>query len=193
MTDAFKHSPYKGPRKCAKGDVRIYFALVEQMAEQSLEDYSASLDAADAGGDDNPIFEDTGGPALKPEEALQIAGRPSQTTQALLENHPEISPDYEDTVLEKLVITEAYPPLDKKSTHATSPFLTMYERTTVLCLRASQLAHGSPPFIDVPEYLTDVYEIAKAELEAKRIPLILKRQLPDGQYEYWRLADLMLL
>jgi len=193
MTDAFKHSPYKGPRKCAKGDVRIYFALVEQMAEQSLEDYSASLDAPDAGGDDNPIFDDTGGPELKPEEVLQIAGRPSQTTQALLDNHPEISPDYEDTVKEKLVIIEAYPPLDKKSTHATSPFLTMYERTKVLCLRASQLAHGSPPFIDVPEYLTDVYEIAKAELEAKRIPLILKRQLPDGQYEYWRLADLMLL
>jgi DNA-directed RNA polymerase I, II, and III subunit RPABC2 len=75
----------------------------------------------------------------------------------------------------------------------TYPFLTLYEKTKVLCLRASQLAHGTPAFIDVPEYLTDVYEIAKAELEAKRLPYILKRPLPDGEYEYWRLADLMLI
>jgi DNA-directed RNA polymerase subunit K/omega len=166
------------------------------MAEQNLEDYSNGLDAADAGAGEEgegAIFEDVGGPQLNPAEALQLAGPPSQKTQALLENHPEISPDYEDTVLEKLVITEAYPPLDKKGGHTSCPFLTMYERTKILCLRASQLAHGSPPFIDVPEYLTDVYEIAKAELEAKRIPLILKRQMPDGNYEYWRLADLMLL
>ena len=165
------------------------------MAEQELEAYSAGLDAADAGDDEGAVFEDVGGPQLNPAEALQLAGPPSQKTQALLENHPEISPDYEDTVLEKLVITEAYPPLSKqgRSAHTSCPFLTMYERTKVLCLRASQLAHGSPPFIDVPEYLTDVYEIAKAELEAKRIPLILKRQMPDGNYEYWRLADLMLI
>ena len=41
--------------------------------------------------------------------------------------------------------------------------------------------------------MTDVYDIAKAELEAKRLPYILKRPLPDGEYEYWRLADLMIL
>lgn len=68
------------------------------------------------------------------------------------------------------------------------PYLTMYERTKILCLRASQLAHGSPPFIDVP--IKDVYAIATAELEARRIPLVLKRQKPDGGYEYLRLADL---
>jgi len=170
------------------------------MAEQGLEDYSNGLDGAGAGDGDGEgpgeaIFEDVGGLQLTPAEALQLAGPPSQKTQALLENHPEISPDYEDTIQEKLIITEAYPPSDRLSrgTHTSCPFLTMYERTKVLCLRASQLAHGSPAFIDVPEYLTDVYEIAKAELEAKRIPLILKRQMPDGNYEYWRLADLMLL
>ena len=60
-------------------------------------------------------------------------------------------------------------------------------------MRASQLARGAQPFIDVPDYLTDVYEVAKAELEAKRLPYIMKRPLPDGNYEYWRLADLMIL
>jgi DNA-directed RNA polymerase I, II, and III subunit RPABC2 len=162
------------------------------MADQDIDDYNQGLDAAGIPPEEAAI-EDTGGPVLGPAEALNLAGPPSQKTQMLLENHPEISPDYEDTVLEKLVITGAYPPTKMNNHHSSSPFLTLYERTKILCLRASQLAHGSPPFIDVPEYLTDVYEIAKAELEAKRIPLILKRQMPDGNYEYWRLADLMLL
>jgi DNA-directed RNA polymerase I, II, and III subunit RPABC2 len=74
-----------------------------------------------------------------------------------------------------------------------SPFLTLYERTKILSLRASQLSRGAPPFIETPEYLTDVYEIAKAELEAKRLPYILKRPRPNGDYEYWRLSDLMIL
>ena len=129
-------------------------------------------------------------------KTLGLTEAPSAKTQGLLDQHPEIWPDYEDTVLEKIVIRDAYPPLPssaKDKNHATYPFLTLYERTKVLSLRASQLAHGSPPFIDVPEYLTDVYEVAKAELEAKRLPYILKRPLPDGTFEYWRLADLMIL
>jgi DNA-directed RNA polymerase I, II, and III subunit RPABC2 len=125
-------------------------------------------------------------------EALGIIEPPSQKTQGLLEQHPEIMPDYEDTILERLVIKGPYPPT-KDPNHTTYPFLTLYEKTKVLSLRASHLAHGDAPYIDVPEYLTDVYEIAKAELEAKRLPYILKRPLPDGEYEYWRIADLMIL
>jgi hypothetical protein len=30
------------------------------------------------------------------------------------------------------------------------------------------------------------------ELQAKRLPFIFKRPLPNGQYEYWRLTDLLL-
>ena len=123
-----------------------------------------------------------------------IAEPPNAKTQGLLDQHPEIWPDYEDTITEKLIIRDAYPPSkEKDNNHTTYPFLTLYERTKILSLRASQLARGSPPFIDVPEYLTDVYEVAKAELEAKRLPYILKRPLPSGEYEYWRLADMMLL
>jgi DNA-directed RNA polymerase subunit K/omega len=162
--------------------------------EQPDDDYNQQLDQAiaDEGGPEEP--EDTGEGAMKTAEALGITEAPSQKTQVLLEQHPEIWPDYEETVLDKLMIRDSYPPTgDKDVVHATYPFLTLYEKTKVISLRASQLARGAPPFIDVPEYLTDVYEIAKAELEAKRLPYILKRPLPDGQFEYWKLADLMVL
>ena len=136
--------------------------------------------------------EDTGEAVLKTEDALGITEAPQHKAHALLEQHPEIWPDYEETVMEKMVIKGAYPPKDD-TRHTTYPFLTVYEKTKILSLRAAQLARGAPPFIDVPEYLSDVYEIARSELEAKRLPYILKRPLPDGTYEYWRLADMMVL
>jgi DNA-directed RNA polymerase I, II, and III subunit RPABC2 len=170
--------------------------------EMTLGEYNAALDTmapADDGMPEEP--EDVGGGAIQTADALGITEAPTVKTHALLEQHPEIRPDYEETVAEKMMIREAYPPLGDGATkgetgdkrHCTYPFLTLYERTKILALRASQLAHGAAPFIDVPEYLTDSYEIAKAELEAKRLPYILKRPLPNGDYEYWRLADLILL
>ena len=140
--------------------------------------------------EDLPEEEDI--PALDTAEALGITEPPNAKVQILLDQHPEICPDYEEVVMEKLILRESYPPT-KDAGHKTYPFLTLYERTKVLSMRASQLAHGAPPFIDVPEYLTDVYEVARAELEAKRLPYILKRPLPNGDYEYWRLADLMII
>lgn len=160
--------------------------------EETFEAQIAAMDAAvvDTGPDDI----DVGETILDTAKALGITEPPTQKTQGLLDQHPEIWPDYEEAVLEKLVIRDAYPPTaDKDTGHTTYPFLTLYEKTKVLSLRAAQLAKGAPAFIDVPDYLTDVYEIARAELEAKRLPYILKRQLPDGTYEYWRLADLMVI
>jgi DNA-directed RNA polymerase subunit K/omega len=148
--------------------------------------------AIDEGGPEE--VEDTGAEALETAQALGITEPPSQKTNGLLDQHPEIWPDYEETVLEKLVIRDAYPPaaaVDKR--HTTYPFLTLYEKTKIMSLRAAQLARGAHPYIDVPDYLTDVYEIAKAELEAKRLPYIIKRPLPNGEFEYWRLSDLMII
>jgi len=75
--------------------------------------------------------------------------------------------------------------------HTTYPFLTQYETTKCISFRASQLAHGANPYVLVPEGMTDSYEIARAELEEKKLPYIIKRPLPDGQYEVWKLEDLL--
>jgi len=163
---------------------------------EGLDEYNDALDHQELP-DAGPEEPDDVGAITSPDIAntpgiTSAQSQPSQKTQILLDQHPEIWPDYEDAVRNKLIIRDSYPP-QKDKHHVTYPFLTLYEKTKVLCLRASQLAQGTPAFIDVPEYLTDVYEIAKAELEAKRIPYILKRPLPDGEFEYWRLADLMII
>jgi DNA-directed RNA polymerase I, II, and III subunit RPABC2 len=77
--------------------------------------------------------------------------------------------------------------------HKTLPFLTKYEKTRVLGERAHQINSGAKPFIQVESNVIDGYLIALAELEQKKIPFIVKRPLPNGGCEYWKLKDLEII
>ena len=74
--------------------------------------------------------------------------------------------------------------------HITIPILSKYERARVLGLRARQINTGSLVFTDVDEEEIDGYKIAEKELNEKKIPFIIKRPLPSGKCEYWRVSDL---
>ena len=110
---------------------------------------------------------------------------------ALLKHHPECIIDYAEKVAPKISLS-ASPPLNKDPNHKSVPFLTQYERTKVLGMRANQLSQGARPYVDVPEYITDVGEIARLELKERRLPFIIRRPMPNGTHEYWRLSDLIL-
>ena len=112
--------------------------------------------------------------------------------------HPELIVDYIENVLQKVPLKSVQPSNDKTNPnydehHKTYPFLNIYERTKIIGLRANQLSQGSRPFISIPEHITDVRDIARMELEQKKLPFIVKRPLPNGTFEYWRLSDLMIL
>jgi len=112
----------------------------------------------------------------------------------LYQQHPECSLDYIEQVLPKVPLLYVPPGGDKAdSNHRTYPFLTNFEKTKIIGLRANQISKGSVAFIAVPKHITDVRDIARLELEQKRLPYIIKRPLPNGQFEYWRLADLMII
>ena len=74
--------------------------------------------------------------------------------------------------------------------HQTIPFMTKYERTRVLGLRTTQINNGSEIFIRVDKDIIDGYTIAVMELKAKKMPFIIRRPLPNGASEYWRVEDL---
>jgi len=76
------------------------------------------------------------------------------------------------------------------SNHKTQPFLSKYEKTKILGQRASQVNGGAKPYIDVPKNIIDGYLIAQLELKAKKIPIIIRRPIPNGKSEYWKLEDL---
>lgn len=77
--------------------------------------------------------------------------------------------------------------------HKTLPFLTKYEMARILGQRAKQLNSGAKSFVKIPPNVIDGYEIAKLELEEKKIPFIIKRPIPDGTCEYWNVSDLEVL
>jgi DNA-directed RNA polymerase I, II, and III subunit RPABC2 len=61
----------------------------------------------------------------------------------------------------------------------------------VLGTRALQISMNAPIMVDAGDE-TDPLEIAMRELKAKRIPFTIRRYLPDGSYEDWRLSELIL-
>lgn len=115
----------------------------------------------------------------------------SNPVDSLLKYHPECVLEYQETDEADLAL-ESVPPQDDKK-HRSMPFLSIFEKTRILGMRTNQLAQGARPFIEVPEYVTDVQEIAQLELDQRRLPIIIKRYMPDGTYEKFRLSDLMIL
>ena len=79
------------------------------------------------------------------------------------------------------------------SLHQTFPFMSKYERARIIGLRAKQLNNGADPFIQVSAEMIDGFTIAKRELMEKKIPYVIRRPLPNGASEYWRVADLEII
>ncbi|KAF9886831.1 DNA-directed RNA polymerases I II and III subunit RPABC2 [Aspergillus nanangensis] len=72
----------------------------------------------------------------------------------------------------------------------TTPYMTKYERARVLGTRALQISMNAPVLVDL-EGETDPLQIAIKELNQKKIPLIVRRYLPDGWYEDWTCEELL--
>lgn len=108
----------------------------------------------------------------------------------LLTAHPEsVIHNYDEIIaMTKVVRNEDGIIVDPL--HKTIPYLTKYEKARVIGQRSKQLNSGAFPFVQVPETIIDGYLIAEMELKAKRIPFIIRRPLPNGGSEYWKLSDL---
>eukprot|EP01084_Bolivina_argentea_P170469 295398_1 len=71
----------------------------------------------------------------------------------------------------------------------TTPYLTKYEKARILGTRALQISMGAPVMVEMVGE-TDPLEIAHKELRERKIPMIIRRFLPDGTYEDWKVAEL---
>ncbi|WFD33481.1 hypothetical protein MCUN1_000294 [Malassezia cuniculi] len=70
------------------------------------------------------------------------------------------------------------------SERITTPYMTKYEKARILGTRALQISMNAPVLVPT-EGEMDPLAIAQKELVAKKIPLIVRRYLPDGSYEDW--------
>jgi len=64
------------------------------------------------------------------------------------------------------------------------PMLTRFEKARIMGARALQLSLGAPVFIKIPKNATSSLEIAMEELKQRVIPIVIKRTLPNGDYQH---------
>ena len=79
---------------------------------------------------------------------------------------------------------------EKNLERITSTFMTKYEKARVLGTRALQISKNAPLMITPLPGESDPYKLAERELTEGKIPFIIRRYLPDGSYEDWKLAEL---
>merc|ERR1711983_277457 len=80
---------------------------------------------------------------------------------------------------------------DVGKSRKTSPYMTKFEKAGVLGTRALQIANGAPVLVEL-EGETDPLKISGRELVARKIPIIIRRFLPDGSYEDWGIEELII-
>lgn len=79
-----------------------------------------------------------------------------------------------------------------KNKRITTKYMTKYERARVLGTRALQIAMCAPIMVEL-EGETDPLQIAMKELKQRKIPIIIRRYLPDGSFEDWTIDELIII
>ncbi|GAA6050003.1 hypothetical protein JCM3770_001908 [Rhodotorula araucariae] len=82
------------------------------------------------------------------------------------------------------------PPAEGNRERVTTPYMTKYERARILGTRALQISMNAPVLVPL-EGESDPLLIAEKELAAKKIPLVVRRFLPDGSFEDWLVSELL--
>ena len=68
------------------------------------------------------------------------------------------------------------------------PYLTKFERARIIGTRLQQLAYGAKPRVNT-KGLNSIQEIVEKELDERKILFIIRRPMPDGTYEDWKLEE----
>lgn len=115
------------------------------------------------------------------------------TSQLLIEKHHDLTFHNEEEIRHLTTIVRNNDGDIVDAFHKTTPIMTKYEKTRVLGQRCRQLENGAIPLVDLSQYEDEVLEdlfIAKLEMEQRVLPFIVRRPLPNGSSEYWKISDL---
>ncbi|KAI8951684.1 RNA polymerase Rpb6 [Xylaria longipes] len=110
------------------------------------------------------------------EDNVVIAGDPSATA-----NNAQKGAAAHKSIKDKRIPNEE---------RTTTPYMTKYEKARILGTRALQISMNAPVLVDL-EGESDPLQIAIKEMNEKKIPLIVRRYMPDGYYEDWTCEELL--
>ena len=116
------------------------------------------------------------------EGEVTLDGKISEKDQAKIDKECEVIKKRE--IIERDPIHEPIEIINKKGPVSTGPpTLTRFEKARIMGARALQLSFGAPCFIEIPKNATTSLEIAMEELTKRVIPIIIKRTLPNGDFQ----------
>lgn len=79
----------------------------------------------------------------------------------------------------------------------TRPYYTKYEYTSLLAMRAQQIAEGAKPLVSLDGLKASdpmfVWNVARREIEQRKLPFLIRRPLPDNTSEYWSTSELEIM
>lgn len=90
-----------------------------------------------------------------------------------------------DTIIGKDETYLNYYKKDKK----TRAYMTKYEKAKLFGIRMQQISTGAQPLVTITGKVS-LKEIVKEEFLQNKLPLMIRRYLPDGTIEDWRISDL---
>ena len=116
------------------------------------------------------------------EGEVTLDGKIAEKDQAIIDKECEIIKNRE--IIERDPIHEPTEIINKKGPVSTGPpTLTRFEKARIMGARALQLSFGAPSFIEIPKNATTSLQIAMEELNKRVIPIIIKRTLPNGDFQ----------
>jgi len=71
-------------------------------------------------------------------------------------------------------------------------FLTRYEKARIVGARALQISFGAPILVDKPKTMIDPIRIAQLELKSKILPLTIRREMPNEEFQDIPINNLIL-
>jgi len=158
---------------------------IKEEKEEEEEEEEKLNEITDDDGDDDGDESDDGEEFKKLENDI--------SRDYLLSYHPELKQINYAELLSLSKITRNKNGVIIDPLHKTFPYLTKFERAKILGQRAKQINNGSSIFVKVTPNIIDGHTIALMELNQKKIPFIIKRPLPNGVSEYWKVSDLNML
>lgn len=79
----------------------------------------------------------------------------------------------------------------KNNKKKTRPYYTKFEKGKLKAIRAQQIYNGMEPMVKLKENETNIENIVERELKEKKIPLMIRRYLPDNTFEDWRIHEFL--
>ena len=81
------------------------------------------------------------------------------------------------------------------SQYQSLPIMTKYEFDQIISLRTTHLSRSALPLISLPddfriESNMDLRKIALMEMREGKLPYLVKRVLPNGKTEYWKIKNM---